>query len=56
MSLNLLFMLFLMYPRIPLTFLATIAHCRLMINLLLTRMLRSFSAELLSSRSAPNLY
>jgi len=36
--------------------LATKAHCWLTANLLSTRTPRSFSAELLSSRSSPNLY
>jgi len=35
--LNLLAMLFLMHPRIPLAFFATRAHCRLMTNLSFTR-------------------
>lgn len=51
-SLNLPAVLFLVQPRIPLAFLATGAHGWLMDNLS-TRMPRSFSAELLSSRSAP---
>ena len=46
----------LMHPRIPLAFMATRAHCWLMANLSFTRTPRSFSAELLSSRSAANLY
>jgi len=52
-SLNLLATLFLMHPRMPLAFLATRAHCWLMVNLSSTRTPRSLSAELLSSRSAP---
>jgi len=47
---------FLMYLRIPFSFLDSRAHCWLMANLLLTRATRPFSAELLFSRSAPNLY
>jgi len=41
-----------MHPRIPLAFLATRAHCWLMVNFS-TRTPRSLSTELLSSRSAP---
>jgi len=41
---------------IHLHFLATVAHCWLMGNLLSTRTPRSLSAELLSSRAAPDLY
>jgi len=46
---------FLDVPRIPFA-LATRAHCWLMANLKSTRTPRSFSAELLSSRSAFKLY
>ncbi|XP_068782109.1 uncharacterized protein [Struthio camelus] len=53
-SLDLLATLCLMHPRRPLAFLAARAHCCLMLNLS-TRTPRSFSAELLSSRSAPSL-
>jgi len=53
-SLDLLAMLFLIPPKIPLAFLATRAHYWIMANLLLTRTPKSFSAELLSSRSYPN--
>ena len=45
-----------MHPRMPLAFLAARAHCWLMVNLSSTSTPRSFSAELLSSRSAPSLY
>jgi len=48
-SLNLLAMLMLMQPRIPLAALATRAHCWLMANLLSTRTPSSFSPELLSA-------
>ena len=54
-SLDLLASLFSMHPRISLAFLATKAHCWLMVTLLSTRIHMS-SAELLSSRSAPSLY
>jgi len=47
-SLDLLAMLLLKHPRIPLAFLATRAHCWLMANLLFTW--TSFSTEFLSSR------
>ena len=49
-------MIFLMHPRITLVFLAIRAHCWLMVNLLSTKTLKFFSAELLYNRSAPNLY
>ena len=55
-SLYLLTMLFLMHPRIPLAFLATRTHCWLMVYLLAFRIPRSFSAELIFIRSAPNMY
>ena len=55
-SLDLLATLFAMYPRIRLAFWATRSHCWLMTNQLPTRTPRSFSTELLSSRSAPHLY
>jgi len=44
-----------MHPRILLAFLDTRAHCWLMtvMFILFTRIPRSFSAEVLSSRSAP---
>lgn len=45
-----------MHPRILFAFSATRAHCWLMHHLLSTRAPRSFSAELLFSRSAPNLH
>ena len=51
-SLNLLAMLFLVYPRIPLAFLSIRAHLLFMVNLLFARAPMSISAELLSSRSA----
>ncbi|NXA57058.1 GOGB1 protein, partial [Nothocercus julius] len=54
-SLDLLQTLFLMCPRTPLAFLATRAPCCLMVNLSSTMTPRSFSAELLSSRSVPSL-
>ena len=54
-SLDLLATLFIMHPRIPLAFLAIGAHCWLMANLLSTRTPRSYSTELLSSRSSPYL-
>jgi len=40
----------------PLAFLASRAHCWLMVNLSSTRTPRSLSSELLSSRSTPSLY
>lgn len=52
-SLELLATLFLMNPRTPLAFLATRKYCWLMDSLLFTRTPRSYSTELLSSRSAP---
>ena len=55
-SLSLLAILFLMHPRIPLAFLITRAHYWLMVNLLPMRNTEYFSAQLLSSRSSPNLY
>ena len=45
-----------MHPRIPLAFLATRAHCWLLVNLLSTRTPRSLSTELFSNRSALSLY
>jgi len=54
-SLDLLAMLFLMHPKIPLAFLATRTHCWFTANLLSTGTPRSFFAELLSSRSVPVL-
>ena len=45
-----------MHPSKPLVFLAIRAHCWLMANLLSTRKRRSYSAGLLSSWTAPNLY
>ena len=45
-----------MHPRIPLAFLAARSHCWLMVNLSSTRIPRSLSAELHSSRSVPSLY
>jgi len=47
---------FWMHTRIALAFLATKACFQLVLNLLSTRTPRSFSIELLSSRSVPNLY
>ncbi|XP_068788224.1 uncharacterized protein [Struthio camelus] len=55
-SLDLLPTLCLMHPRRPLAFLATRAHCCLMLHLLSTGTPRSFFMELLSSRSTPSLY
>jgi len=55
-SLNLLATLYFRHPRIPLAFLATRARCWLMSNLLSIITPWSFSAKLLSSESAPNLY
>ena len=52
-SLDLLIVLFLMQPRIPLSFLPTRTHCWLRDSLLSTSTPRSFSTELLPSRSAP---
>jgi len=46
--------LFLTCPGIPLAFLAARAHCRLTASLLSVGTPRSFSAELLSCRSAPS--
>ena len=40
----------------PLAFLATRAHCWLVVNLSSASSPRSLSAELLSSRAAPSLY
>ncbi|KAK4810782.1 hypothetical protein QYF61_008754, partial [Mycteria americana] len=54
-SLDLLAILCLMQPRIPLA-LAARAHCWLMFNLVSTRTPRSFSARLLSSWVAPSIY
>ena len=45
-----------MHPRIPLAFLASRAHCCLMVNLSSISTPRSFSAKLLCRRSAPSLY
>jgi len=45
-----------MDPRILLAFLTTLAYSWLMANLLATRTPRSFSAELLSGKSAPSLH
>ena len=52
--LKLLAALFLTCPGIPLAFLAARAHCRLTASLLSIGTPRSFSAELLSCRSAPS--
>ena len=54
-SLNLLAIFFVIHLRRPLAFLATRAHCWLMVSLLSARTPMSFYSEL-SSRSAPNLY
>ena len=48
-SFALLATFFLMYPRMPLAFLATRAHCWLMVHLLSTRTSKSLPEELLSS-------
>lgn len=45
-----------MPPRMLLAFFATRVHCCLMVSTLSTRIPRSIPAELLSSRSAPNLH
>jgi len=50
-SLNLLAVLFLMHPRVPLVFLATGAHCWLMDNLLSTRTLKFFPSDHSALRS-----
>ncbi|KAK4809169.1 hypothetical protein QYF61_006427 [Mycteria americana] len=54
--LELLAVLYLMQPRIPLAFCAARAHYWLMFNLVPTRILRSFFARLLSSWVAPSIY
>ncbi|PKU48619.1 hypothetical protein llap_1071 [Limosa lapponica baueri] len=55
-SLDLLAMLFLMHPRIALAFLATKAHCWLMVILLSTRTPKPFAAELLSAELLTESY
>lgn len=55
-SLDLLAMLFLMQPRRLLAFLAARAHFWLVVNMLVEKSSRSFSAELRSSQMAPRLY
>ena len=52
--LKLLAALFLTCPGVPLAFLAARTHCRLTASLLSVGTPRSFSAELLSCRSAPS--
>ncbi|KAK4824310.1 hypothetical protein QYF61_013055 [Mycteria americana] len=54
-SLLLLATLFLIQARMPLAFLATWAHCRLIFRRLSTSTPKSFSARQLSSHSSPSL-
>jgi len=55
-SFAMLAVLFVTHPKEPLAFLATRAHCWFIVTLLATRTRRSFSTELIPSRSAPNQY
>lgn len=55
-SLDLLAILCLMHPRIPLACLASSAHCWLTFNLASTGTLRAFSAKLLPSWVAPSTH
>lgn len=47
---------FLMQPRVPFAFFAARVHCWIVFNLVSTRILRSFSAELFSSWAAPSTH